>query len=188
MAKRKPARGRKKAAPARKPRRPAGKKKTKPTALAINPAKVFEQAVGFASTGYVFDAIAAFKKSAETDPRGALADDAYYNIGLCYFELKLYHEAIEYFTRVIQGYPQATIHATAGAQESGRTAAKAHLGRLRAYLALGRRDEAQKELDELNKYPDSSVLDAQGVRKTFYELALEALKQQPADKVAESLP
>jgi tetratricopeptide (TPR) repeat protein len=122
------------------------------------------------------DAIMTFKKAVEADAKGALADDALYNIGLCYFQLRLPAEALGYFTRVIEDYPKATIHATPGAQEFGRTAAKAHLGRLYCQLLLGKRDEAQRELDELNKYPDSYVVDGSGRKRTYYELALEALK------------
>ncbi len=137
---------------------------------------LFSRALQYVTTGYFLDGISCFRKAAEADPKGDLADDAFMNAGLCYFELKLYHEAAEYFSRVIQGYPKATIHAVPGAQESGKTAAKAHLGRLRAYLALGRRDDAQKELDDLNKYPESTVTDRGGKKVTFYELGLQALK------------
>jgi tetratricopeptide (TPR) repeat protein len=130
----------------------------------------------YASTGFFLDAIACFKKAAEADPRGAFADDAYVNVALCYFQLGLHHEAIEYFTCVIQGYGKATIHAPPGVKEVGKTAAKAHLGRLRAQLLLGRRDDAQKEIESLNQYPDSYVVDGGGKKRTFYELGLEALK------------
>ncbi len=170
------AKGKKK--PASRVRKPAKKPaKAKPAKDGADAStQHFERGVNFAATGFLFDAIGCFRKSAEADAKNALADDAYYNAGLCYFQLGLYHEAAEYFTRVIQGYPRATIHAAAGAKEFGKTAAKAHLGRLRAYLALGRKDDAQKEIDDLNKYPDSYVVDGKGARRTFYELGLEALK------------
>lgn len=164
----------KKAAKKAKSRKPARAPRAKPGRT--DHSRLFEQALGFTSTGYLFDAIATFRKCAETDPKSELADDAYYNAGLCYYDLKFFHEAVSYFTRVIQGYPRAKINAVPGAKEFGRTAAKAHLGRLRAYLALGRRDDAQKELDELNRYPDSYVLDGDGKKHTFYELGLAALK------------
>jgi tetratricopeptide (TPR) repeat protein len=162
-------------AAARKPAKKPAAKKPAVTAKA-DAAALFTQAINYVSTGYFLDGIASFKKAAEADPRNDLADDAYMNAGLCYYELKLFHEAIEYFTRVIQGYPRATIQAAPGANEFGKTAAKAHLGRLRANLALGRREDAQKELDELNRYPDSGVVDPSGKKVTFYELGLQALK------------
>ncbi len=166
-----------KAKPAKKPAAKTPVVKAAPVATDRDKSlELFSRALQFVSTGYFLDGIACFRKAAEADPKGDLADDAFMNAGLCYFELKLYHEAAEYFSRVIQGYPKATIHAVPGAQESGKTAAKAHLGRLRAYLALGRRDDAQKELDDLNKYPDSTVTDGGGKKVTFYELGLQALK------------
>jgi tetratricopeptide (TPR) repeat protein len=161
------------------PKKPAAKAVVKAAPIAADREKslaLFSRALQFAATTYYLDAIACFRKAAEADPKGDLADDAWMNAGLCYFELKLFHEAAEYFSRVIQGYPKATIHAVPGAQESGKTAAKAHLGRLRAYIALGRRDDAQRELDELNKYPESNVTDGGGKKITFYELGLQALK------------
>jgi len=87
----------------------------------------------------------------------------------------LYHDAVAYFSRVIQAYPDATIATVPGAMEKGRTAAKAHLGILHSCLALGQRDNAQKELETLKTFEDSFVIGPDGAKKTFHQLGVEAL-------------
>lgn len=110
-----------------------------------------------------------------------LADDALVNAGLCYMQMSLYRDAVAQFTRVIQGYPESTIAGVFGGTEVGRTAAKALLNRMRCHLLLGDADAARKDLKALGKYGDSYVLDGQGGRKTFFEVANEVLagKQGP---------
>lgn len=161
---------RKPAAPARKPAPNVG------NVSEPSPASRFAAAVELASRDFFFDAVAAFRSFAKEDPKGDLADDAIYNAGLCLFRLGRYDEALAHFERVAKEYPRAKIRAVAGAQEFGRTAGKAHLGRLRCLLALGRREQAQATLDALNAYPDSYVIDDQGRKRTYYELGIEALQ------------
>lgn len=112
---------------------------------------------------------------AAKDKQDELADDALFNVGICFLNMRLYHDAVAYFTKVIQGYPQATIAAVGGAPEFGRTAAKAHYGRLRAHLALGDRPAAEKDLEALKDFKDSYVLDPAGRKRTFLDLGREAL-------------
>jgi hypothetical protein len=59
--------------------------------------------------------------------------------------------------------------------EKGRTAAKAHLGSLHGYLAMGQRDNATKELELLKAYSDSYVITPDGSKRTFHQLGSEAL-------------
>ncbi len=112
---------------------------------------------------------------AKADRKGEVADDALFNAGACFLKMGLYQDAVAYFARVIQGYPDAKIHAVPGAMEVGRTAAKAHLGSLHAYLAMGQRDNASKELDTLKDYGDSYVIVPDGSKRTFHQLGVEAL-------------
>jgi tetratricopeptide (TPR) repeat protein len=135
----------------------------------------FLQAVELARTGFLFDAIKKFDEIARTDRKGEVADDALFNAGACYLKMSLHHDALAYFTRVIQGYADARIAAVPGAMEFGRTAAKAHLGRLHAYLALGKREDAAKELDALKNFDDSYVIAPDGAKKTFHQLGAEAM-------------
>lgn len=142
-------------------------------------AKTFSEAVERAGQGFLFDAIALFRDAIETDPRGDLADDALFNVGGIYLQMGLLKDAEASFTELIEQYPEATISSTLGAQETGRTAAKAHLGRLRARLAAGNRDGARSDLMALAGFTDSWVTDANGVRRTFYDLGIEAFGAPP---------
>lgn len=125
--------------------------------------------------GYLFDAVRSFTQVAKNDRKSEFADDALFNAGLCYMRMSLFRDAIAHFTRVIQGYPDATIASTPGAKENGRTAAKALLGRLRCSLALGDLSSAKADLASLQKYGDSYVVDDKGRKRTFHELGSEAM-------------
>lgn len=109
------------------------------------------------------------------DREDELADDALMNAGLCFLQMRLHHDALSYFAKVIQGYPDATIAGVGGAREVGRTAAKAHYGSLQAHLALGDRASAEKDLAALAGYRDSYVLDPQGRKRSFHDLGKAAL-------------
>ena len=132
--------------------------------------------MSLAQNGFMFDAVQRFYDVVARDKEGDLADDALFNAGICFLNMRLYHDAVATFTKVIQGYPDATICALGGARESGRTAAKAHYGRLKAHLALGDRSGAQKDLETLKGFKDSHVVDAKGRKRTFHDLGVEAIK------------
>lgn len=164
-------------------KKPARRAARAPRAAARKPAKkaeqlapAFLQAVELANSGFLFDAIKQFDRIAKEDKGSEIADDALFNAGACFLRMGLYHDALAYFTRVIQGHPDGSIAAVPGAMEFGRTAAKAHLGRLHGHLALGQRDEAQKELSQLESFSDSYVVAPDGTKKTFHQLGLEAMK------------
>ena len=124
----------------------------------------------------MFDAVKAFEQVAKDAKGGEFADDALFNKGLCYLRMNLFHDAIASFSRVIQGYPKATIAAVAGFKEHGRTAAKALLGRIRCHLALGDLKAARADLDSLESYKDSYVVDDEGKKRSFHELGSEVLE------------
>jgi TolA-binding protein len=161
----------------KKPAKPAGRaprpkaNNGKPDALAPQ----FIQALELAKGGFLFDAVKRFEEIAKKDKKSEVADDALFNAGACFLRMGLYHDAIAYFTRVLQGFPDGKIHAIPGALEVGRTAAKAHLGTLHCYLALGQRDNANKELEALKEYTDSYVVGPDGSKKSFHQLGVEAL-------------
>jgi TolA-binding protein len=160
-----------------KKKRPASRAKApaRSAAKASPFAPAFLQALELAKSGFLFDAVKKFEEVAKKDRKGEVADDALFNAGACFLKMGLYHDAVAYFTRVIQGYPDATIASVPGAMEKGRTAAKAHLGSLHSYLAMGQRDNAQKELEKLKEYQDSFVIAPDGAKKTFHQLGVEAL-------------
>lgn len=176
----------------KKPGKPAkaAKAKAKVRAKVKGPAKAkkpaggngtldtFAQAVSLVSQGFIFDAVKKFEEIVKDDRGNDLADDALVNAGLCYMHMSLYRDAIAQFTRVIQGYPDATIAAVFGGKEVGRTAAKALYCRLKCHLVLGDTGAASADLENLKNYPESHVVDDHGQKKTFYDLANEAFAGQ----------
>lgn len=129
-----------------------------------------------AQSGFLFDAISAFKALAD-DASSDVADDAQCNVGLCYLRMHLYRDALEAFDRVIHDHPDATIAQVAGAShEFGRTAAKARLGRVHAFLGLGDLASARAECEAMGADRESHVVAPDGARRTFHELAEAAAK------------
>lgn len=122
--------------------------------------------------GFGFDAIQLFEDAIAADPKGELADDALFNIGSAYLQMRLVSDAERAFTQLLERFPDSTIAAVAGgSEEHGRTAAKALLGRMQARLAQGNVDGARSDRDALADYDDSWVVDPSGRRRTFGELA-----------------
>ncbi|MCA9287847.1 MAG: hypothetical protein KDA05_04635 [Phycisphaerales bacterium] len=154
--------------------RHALKKTAKPTgAKAL---ELFAQAMDMAQSGFLFDAISAFKDLA-ADKKNDLADDAQCNVGLCYLRMHLYADALESFAKVARDYPDATIAQVQGAaHEYGRTAAKAHLGRVHAFLGMGDLASARAEADAMQADTESHVVSADGSRQTFAQLADTAVR------------
>lgn len=132
---------------------------------------IFREAVERAMQGYGFDAISLFRDAIVADPTGDLADDALFNIGAAFLQMRLVKDAEEAFTELLERYPSATIAAVYNGNEHGRTAAKALLGRMQARLAAGDFEGAKADRAALAAYPDSWVTDPRGARRTFMELA-----------------
>jgi TolA-binding protein len=137
--------------------------------------ELFAQGLDMAQSGFLFDAISAFKALA-ADRQSDMADDAQCNIGLCYLRMHLYKDALDAFARVISDFPDATIAQVAGSShEIGRTASKARLGRVHAFLAMGDTASARVEADSIDD-GESHVVAADGTRRTFKELADAAVR------------
>ena len=137
--------------------------------------ELFAQALDMAQSGFLFDAISAFKALA-ADPRSDMADDAQCNIGLCYLRMHLYKDALDAFAKVISDFPDADIAQVAGSShEFGHTSAKARLGRVHAYLGLGDLASARLEADSLTD-TQSHVVAGDGTRRTFKDLADAAVR------------
>jgi len=137
--------------------------------------KLFTNGLKFAQDEFFFDAINDFNKLVEDYPDSELADDALYNIGLCYFSVQQFEKAIGLFEKVILDYPDATISVLDGGNEFGKTAAKCHYAIVNCYLALNKLDKAKKELDKLKRYTASYML-VEEKKITFYEFTERAIK------------
>jgi tetratricopeptide (TPR) repeat protein len=137
--------------------------------------ELFKEALIKANNEFYLDSISSFNELIHQYPESDLVDDAYFNIGLCYFEMNHFVKAIEIYNLVINDYPDSTISSLEDRGESGKTAAKCHYAILNCFLALNNLKEATIELEKVKNYTESFVkLDDK--RITFYQLALHSLK------------
>lgn len=138
--------------------------------------ELFAQALDMAQSGFLFDAISAFKSLA-ADRKSDMADDAQCNIGLCYLRMHLFADALIAFNHVLTDFPGATIAQVAGSShEFGQTAAKARLGRVHAFLGAGDGASARAEVDAMAPDRESHVVSADGTRRSFFDLADAAVR------------
>jgi TolA-binding protein len=147
--------------------------------------ELFQEGVRLTSQGFYVDGIDKFRKLVAEHPKGALADDASYNIGLCYFQLSQFERALAEFQETIEDYPDATIEGGELQQEKGKTAAKACLGCVSCLLALGKLPEAKENLAKLTEYPESGVAGQDGSFKTFHAVGEELLARFEEQQVLE---
>lgn len=137
--------------------------------------QLFTQAIQMAKDEFYLDAIKMLEQLTKDFKDSELVDDAFYNIGLCYFNMNQFERAIEIFQKVIHQYPNATISILDGGNEFGKTAAKCHYATMNCFLGLGRFDLALDIMNALDDYPDTYVL-VDGQKKTFKEMALRAIE------------
>lgn len=124
---------------------------------------------------FYLDAIKMLEQLTKEFKDSELVDDAFYNIGLCYFNMNQFERAIELFQKVIHEYPNATISILDGGHEFGKTAAKCHYATMNCFLGIGRVDLALDILNSLNDFSDSYIITESGGKVTFKELAHKAL-------------
>lgn len=137
--------------------------------------QLFTNAIQMAKDEFYLDAIKMLEQLTKDFKDSELVDDAFYNIGLCYFNMNQFERAIELFQKVIHQYPNATISILDGGNEFGKTAAKCHYATMNCFLGLGRFDLALDIVNALDDYPDTYVL-VDGQKKTFKEMALRAIE------------
>lgn len=138
--------------------------------------QLFTDAMQQAGLEFYLDSIKILEQLIEEFPDSELVDDALYDIGLCYFNMNQFEKAIEYFEKVINEYPDATITVLTGGNEYGLTAAKCHYAILNCYLGQGKLNEAQQKLTELDSYNDTYIKDTTGKKTTFKHLGERAIE------------
>ena len=136
---------------------------------------LFTNGLKFAQDEFFLDSINEFKSLAVEYPDSELADDALYNIGLCYFNMQQFEKSIGFFETVINEYPDGTISILDGGNEFGKTAAKCHYAIVNCYLALNELDNAKKVLDKLKIYTESYIL-VEEKKITFHQFTERAIK------------
>ncbi len=78
-----------------------------------NPDALFSQAYADYMKGNYDIAIIEFKDYIARFPNSEKVDNAYYWLGLCYFEKEKYRDAIDSFDRIIKDFPQSDVLASA---------------------------------------------------------------------------
>lgn len=135
--------------------------------------ELFKEALNSASNEFYIESINSFNNLIHLFPESDLVDDAYFNIGLCYFRMNHFEQAIDSYNIVINDYPDSTI-SDLEFSESGKTAAKCHYAILNCYLALNLLEEAKSELEKAKKYDKSFVIH-EGQEISFYNLCQRAI-------------
>jgi len=136
----------------------------------------FTEGLNLAKDEFYLDSINKFKILIDEYPQSDLADDALYNVGLCYFKMKQFEQAIETFNRAIINYPDATISALDNGNEFGLIAAKCLLGIFNSYFISNKIEDAKKIIEELKPYDNNSYLIVNNQKRTFKEVAINTLK------------
>lgn len=131
----------------------------------------FTEGLQQAQQEFYLDAIGKFQVLVDEYPNSDLADDALFNIGLCYFKMKQLEQAIEAFNQVIINYPDATISSLDNTNEFGKTASKCHYLLLFCHLELNQEDKAIEELTKLRAYNHNSYIIVDNKKLTYEELA-----------------
>lgn len=132
---------------------------------------LFSEAQNLVKDEFYFDAIEVFSNLIKKYPDSELTDDAFFNIGLCYFQLNQFQNAITNFNKVIEEFPDATISILDGGKEFGRTSAKCYYAIINCYLGLKKFDDIQDILQKLDSYEDSYVRISENEKYTFKQLA-----------------
>ena len=135
----------------------------------------FTEGLNLAKDEFYLDSINKFKMLIDEFPQSDLADDALYNVGLCYFKMKQFEQAIETFNQVITNYPNATISALDSGNEFGMTAAKCYYGILSSHLALGDINNAKSIIKELKPFNTNTYIIINNEKQSYETLAKELL-------------
>ncbi len=118
----------------------------------------FTEAFKLAGEKFYIDSIHKFQELVNDFPESDLADDAMYNIGLCYFEMNQFNKCVELIEEMIKKYPESTITALENSNEYGKTAAKGYYLIIQCFIALGDIQKAEKYVTILNNYTDSYII------------------------------
>ena len=138
---------------------------------------LFTEALLCAQEERFIEAIEGFKELVSTCPESELSDDACYNIGLCYVHMNQAGNAMRYFQKVIDEYPEGTISVLGGEDEYGMTASKARFAMMRCLCSLGGLEDARIIYDELKEDQKSYVIQ-DNVKVTFASLGLSLIEQK----------
>ena len=134
----------------------------------------FTEAFQLVEEKFYVDAIRKFQDLVNELPKSDFADDAMYNIGLCYYEMNQFQKCVETLEEMIEKYPEATIHALENENASGKTAAKGYYLIVQCCIGLGDFQKAESYISILENYTNTHVvIDSEKV--SFAQLAENAI-------------
>jgi len=136
---------------------------------------IFTDSIRLAQDKFYVDAIHNFNELIEKFPTSDLADDAMFNVGLCYFEMSQFQKCIDIIDELIKNYPDSTISALESGNEYGKTAAKGLYLIVQCLLGLNKPEEAVNYLEKIKHFKDSYIKQDKK-EYSFYELADIAIK------------
>ena len=142
----------------------------------------FTDGLNLAKNEFYLDSINKFTMLIDEYPKSDLADDALYNVGLCYFKLKQFNLAIETFNQVISNYPDGTISVLGNANEFGKTTAKCYYGIFLSNLAMEKIENAQIAIKKLKPFTINTYVIVNNEKKSYEVLANETLKKYKKNK------
>jgi pentatricopeptide repeat protein len=137
--------------------------------------QLFTEALQLAKDEFYLDAIEQLNVLITSFKKSELIDDALYNIGLCYFKMNQFEQAIIFFKIIIEEHPEGLISVLDGGNEFGKTAAKSWFGILNCHLAKGRLDEAKEALEQMERYDNSYIINKKNKKVSFIQLGTELI-------------
>ena len=135
--------------------------------------QIFTEALKLAKDHFFIDAIQKFQKLVDDYSDSDIADDAMFNIGLCYYEMNQFQKCIKVMEEMIRIYPDATISTLEIGNEYGKTAGKAYFLIVQCYIGLGNIQKAEYYINYLENYLDTYIIKGQK-KITFLQLANES--------------
>jgi len=135
----------------------------------------FTEALQLAQKKFYVDAIHKFQGLVNDFPESDLADDAMYNIGLCYHEMNQFPKCIEILEEMIEKYPDSTITVLENSNEFGKTSAKAYYLIVQCCIGLGDIQKAESYIQILENYTNTYVL-INSEKITFAQLSIESIE------------
>ncbi len=129
----------------------------------------FSDALKLVSQEFYLNAVHKLEMLIDEFPESDLADDAHYNIGMCYFHMNQLEDSIKAFENIIANYPDAIITALESDKEFGKTAAKAYYSIVNCYLGSDNIEAANKVIELLKPYNENTYVIVEG-KKTTYEI------------------
>ena len=133
--------------------------------------KLFNEALELTKGEFFIDSISILKKLFKTTKDDEIKDDILYNIGICYFKINDFEDALSYFNQVLDLYPDGKILTTESQNEYGKISEKCHYGIVNCYLCMNKLDLANAKLSDFEDGDESFIIHSGGEKITFKKLA-----------------